>query len=102
MLRLRPRTSLMILRSMVYLGSGLGVKWNHNSILGFTDDETVMLDLDNTPLEKVKHYAKITLEHFGLSGFIILRSSKNNYHVIFNRPVSWSENVARAQTNLEM
>ena len=30
---------------------------------------------------------------FELEGFIILRSSKYCYHVVFNRTVSWSENV---------
>lgn len=32
-------------------------------------------------------------KHFKLGGFIILKSSFNSYHVVFNQPVSWSKNV---------
>jgi len=28
-----------------------------------------------------------------VEGFIILKSSENSYHVVFNRPVLWSENM---------
>lgn len=61
--------------------------------MGYTDDETVMLDFDHTPLKDVKYWAKRAMKWFKLEGFIILRSSENCYHVIFNRPVSWSENM---------
>ena len=30
---------------------------------------------------------------FKLEGFIVLKSSERNYHVVFNRKVTWSENV---------
>jgi hypothetical protein len=73
--------------------NGLREKWNHKSILGITDDETVMLDFDNTPFKWVKHWALRTTKRFNLEGFIILKSSENNYHVVFNRKVSWSENM---------
>jgi hypothetical protein len=33
------------------------------------------------------------MEWFKLEGFIILKSSENNYHVVFNRRVSWPENM---------
>ena len=69
-------------------------RWNHNSILGFTDDETVMLDFDDTPFRKVKYWAQVALKHFDLCGFLILKSSKNHYHVIFNRKVDWAENMS--------
>jgi hypothetical protein len=62
-------------------------------IIGFTDTETVMLDFDNVPFKTVKYWAFRTLKWFKLEGFIILKSSENNYHVVFNRPVSWSENM---------
>ena len=74
--------------------NGSGVKWNHNSILGFTDDETVMLDFDDTPFKKVKYWAQIAMNHFGLGGFLILKSSENHYHVVFNRRVNWAENMS--------
>jgi len=71
----------------------LTLKWNHKFILGYTDNETVMLDFDNTPFRDVKYWALRAMKWFKLTGFIILKSSENNYHVVFNRKVSWSENM---------
>jgi hypothetical protein len=34
------------------------------------------------------------MKQFKLGGFLILKSSKNCYHVLFNRKVSWTENVS--------
>jgi len=65
---------------------------NH-SILGITDSETVKLDFDNTSFKTVKYWAFRTMRWFGLKGFIILKSSKHSYHVVFDRNVSWSKNV---------
>lgn len=62
-------------------------------ILGYTDTETVMLDLDNTPFKGVKYWAFRTMRWFKLEGFIILESSEDHHHVVFNREVSWSENM---------
>ena len=74
--------------------SGSGVKWIHKSFLGFTDDETVMLDFDDTPFKTVKYWAQTAMKHFGLGGFLILKSSENHYHVVFNRRVDWAENMS--------
>ena len=63
------------------------------SIIGYTDTETVKLDFDNTPFKEVKYWALRTMKWFKLEGFIILKSSENNYHVVFNRPVTWTENM---------
>ena len=52
-----------------------------------------MLDFDNTPFKWVKYWAMRACDWFKLEGFIILKSSENNYHVVFNRKVSWSENM---------
>lgn len=62
--------------------------------MGFTDDETVMLDFDNTTFKDVRYWAEETMKRFKLGGFLILKSSKNNYHVVFNRRVDWSENMS--------
>jgi hypothetical protein len=62
-------------------------------ILGITDQETVKLDFDNTPFRTVKYWAMRTMKWFKLKGFIILKSSENSYHVVFDRKVSWKENV---------
>ena len=67
--------------------------WCHNSVLGFTDTETVMLDFDNTTFKTVMYWARRAIRWFDLWGFIILKSSEGCYHVVFDRPVSWSENM---------
>ena len=66
---------------------------NLNFILGYTDIETVKLDFDNTSFKTVRYWAFRALRWFRLEGFLILKSSKYNYHVVFNRRVSWSENM---------
>jgi hypothetical protein len=63
-------------------------------ILGYTDTETVKLDLDDVSFERVKYWALGTTKQFKLGGFIILKSSQNSYHVVFDKPVSWVRNVA--------
>lgn len=78
---------------MVLRGSGLKEKWNHHSIIGFTDSETAMLDLDDISFRSVKYWAFRTMNWFQLQGFIILKSSDRCYHVVFNRKVSWRENM---------
>lgn len=62
-------------------------------ILGISDKETVKLDFDQTPFSKVKYWALKALKRFKLHGFIVLKSSENCYHVIFDRPLSWTDNV---------
>jgi len=62
-------------------------------ILGITDQETVKLDFDKTPFKTVKYWAMRTMKWFKLKGFIILKSSENSYHVVFDKKVSWKENM---------
>lgn len=62
-------------------------------ILGYSDNETVKLDFDETPFKVVKYWALKTMNWFKLGGFVILKSSENCYHIVFNRKVSWSENM---------
>jgi hypothetical protein len=62
-------------------------------ILGFSDSETVKLDFDEASFSLVKYWALRTMKWFRLRGFLILKSSKNCYHVVFDRAVSWSENM---------
>jgi len=78
---------------MVLRVNGLNEKWNLKSVLGITDMETVKLDFDMTPFRTVRYWAFRTMKWFKLKGFIILKSSKNNYHVIFDKKVSWKENM---------
>ena len=62
-------------------------------ILGLTDFETVMLDLDDMSFKSVKYWAKKANEEFRLGGGIILRPSYKHYHVVFDRYVSREENL---------
>lgn len=62
-------------------------------ILGYTDRTTVKIDFDNVRYKIVKSVSKWLTDKFNLGGFIILKSSKDNYHVVFNRTVTWEENL---------
>lgn len=64
-----------------------------NCVLGFTDTETVLLDLDDVSFRTARYWARRANRWFKLEGFLILKSSENHYHVVFNRRVSWSENM---------
>jgi len=61
---------------------------------GCTDEETVKLDFDDTLFKTVKYWALRAMKRFKLEGFIILKSSKKCYHVVFNRKVTWKENMS--------
>ena len=79
---------------MVRRGIGLKEKLNPEPpILGYTDKSTVKLDFDDVTFKIVKYWAIRTLKWFRLRGLIILKSSKNHYHVLFDRSVSWKKNV---------
>lgn len=47
----------------------------------------------NTRLKTARYWARRVANWFNLNGFLILKSSDNSYHVIFNREVTWSENM---------
>ena len=64
-----------------------------NSVLGFSDVSTVKLDFDGVPFRVVKFWAGRICYWFRLRGCIILRSSKNHYHVVFAGKVTWVENI---------
>ena len=63
-------------------------------ILGFTDRHTVKLDLDNMSFRSARYWANLVLRKYKLGGYIILKSSKKCYHVVFDRYVSWDENLS--------
>jgi hypothetical protein len=57
-------------------------------ILGSSDCETVMLDLDDVSFKSARYWAEKAMEKFGLGGYVILRSSVKHYHVVFDCSVS--------------
>jgi hypothetical protein len=62
-------------------------------VLGYSDKSTVKLDFDDTPFKKVKYWALRAMRWFRLKGFVILKSSENHYHVVFDRSVTWKRNM---------
>jgi hypothetical protein len=75
-------------------GIGLTEKLNPEPpMLGYTDKSTVKLDFDDVHFKVAKYWALRTMKWFRLRGFIILRSSKRHYHVVFNRSVTWKKNT---------
>ena len=73
--------------------NGLSGRLPPKFILGYTSDETVLLDFDKMKLKNVKYWARRAMKWHKLGGILILESSLNSYHVVFDRPVTWSENV---------
>ncbi|MEM3829938.1 MAG: hypothetical protein QXP36_12120 [Conexivisphaerales archaeon] len=71
----------------------LKVDYPFGCVFGFSDRHTVMVDFDDTNFKRVKSIAYYVCRRFRLEGFIILKSSVNNYHVVFNRPVEEWEKV---------
>ena len=65
------------------------------TIKGITDNHTVMVDLDNMSFRKVKGLAESACRHFRLGGFIILKTSPKNYHVVFDKPMRFWSDVLR-------
>jgi hypothetical protein len=87
------RRSLNTQKGMGLKADGLTATSTPKPLLGYTDTETVKLDFDDTPFKIVKYWALRIVKWFQLGGFVILKSSTNCYHVVFNRKVSWSENM---------
>jgi hypothetical protein len=54
---------------------------------------TVKLDFDNVSLSTVRYWVSRSMRWYHLRGFIILESSPHCNHVVFDRTVTWTENV---------
>lgn len=67
---------------------------SQGNVKGYSDRETVKLDFDDITLIEVRKWARKTCYWFDLQGFMVLESSKNCYHVVFDRSVDWIENVS--------
>jgi len=57
--------------------------------IGFNTDRGLLLDLDNMKYKKALRIAETLLKRHKLEGFLLIRSSYKNYHVVFNRYLSW-------------
>ena len=79
---------------MVKEDIGLSEKLNPEPpMLGYTDKSTVKLDFDDIPFKFARYWALRTMKWFKLRGFLILKSSKNHYHVLFDKSVTWERNL---------
>jgi hypothetical protein len=80
---------------MAFGGNGsIDQTLNHSKpILGYSDTSTVKLDFDDASFKTVKYWALRANGWFRLRGFVILKSSKNHYHVVFDRSVTWERNM---------
>jgi len=57
--------------------------------IGFNTNRGLILDLDNMKFKKALWIAETLLKRYRLEGFLLIRSSRKNYHVVFNRYLSW-------------
>ena len=62
---------------------------NSGFCIGFNTDRGLLLDLDNMKFRKVLRIAENLSKRYKLEGFLLIRSSRKNYHVVFNRYLSW-------------
>jgi hypothetical protein len=62
---------------------------NQGYVIGFMTDRGVILDLDNMTFKKAKWLAKTLLKRHKLEGFLLIKSSEKNYHVVFNKYLTW-------------
>jgi len=57
--------------------------------IAFHTDKGLILDLDNMKFSKASWIANNLLKKHKLEGYLLIRSSHKNYHVVFNRYLSW-------------
>jgi hypothetical protein len=59
--------------------------------VGFTSDKIVMLDLDRMDYNNAVKICQYILKRWNLGGFILPRSSRGNYHAVFDRYTNWKK-----------
>jgi hypothetical protein len=62
-------------------------------ILGTWETQTIQVDYDNASIVEVKYWAKRACDWHNLEGYVILKSSKRHFHLVFDRKVDWSFNM---------
>lgn len=58
-------------------------------IVGYTSDRTAMLDLDGITRDAATELADNLRKRFKLGGYLLIKSSCDGWHVVFDRQVSW-------------
>ena len=64
-----------------------------DQIFGLDWESHQQLKSKRSRFRGVKQLARRALEFWGLADFVVLRSSEGSYQVVFDRPVSWRENM---------
>lgn len=64
-----------------------------NYSIGFTTRKGVCLDLDDIIRDKAEKIADYLLKKYSLEGYLLIESSPNHYHVVFNRYTSWRKTI---------
>jgi len=57
--------------------------------IGFNTDRGLVLDLDNMKYRKALRITEDLCKSYRLQGYLLIKSSPKNYHVVFNRYLSW-------------
>ena len=69
-----------------------GILVNYYTV-GFTTTKGLCIDLDNITEKKAKKLIEYLLNKHKLQGYLLLKSSKNHYHVVFNRYLTWKKTL---------
>ena len=64
-----------------------------NCSVGFITRRGVCLDLDDVSKTKAEKIADYRLAKHKLEGYLLIESSKNHYHVVFNRYTAWRKSL---------
>ena len=68
----------------------MGHRWvTKGYCVGFNTERGLLLDLDNMKYKKAKWIAETLMKNYKLEGFLLIKSSNKNYHVVFNKYLSW-------------
>jgi len=59
--------------------------------IGFTTSAGLIIDLDDMNLPKVTRIVDKLYQTHDLEGYLIIESSPNHYHVIFNKYLEWNK-----------
>jgi len=71
---------------------GSGILVNYYTV-GFTTTKGLCLDLDDISEKKAKRLTEFLLKRYKLEGYILIKSSKKHYHVVFNRYLTWKKTL---------
>lgn len=61
-------------------------------VVGITDKNTLMLDLDNISKTRALEVGQNYLDNYNMKGFMLLKSSNRKWHIVFDKWISWAMN----------